>query len=440
MTLKNLLKLFADNNCEKLYVKRLVRNNTSKQQVYVASGDTSVLNVFPLDDFQSVSNDIAKGATFHARCNFFWIDNEGIKYHAPHAKFILYPKYPEVRFSGFLKGCKKAPSEILNNPVDGRYIFFGVNNADQIIGYAADADSAVANEFEKIEGLPTVGVLQYMTVQKSRLVTDTKRILIDTLKSVHAKGWIESKQLKPGFVLEPCFGTRCGGLTLEAELNIIQNGKSEPDFLGWEIKQFGVKKFHLLNSARVTLMTPEPDSGFYNSAGVIDFVKRFGYASKKTEYRMDFTGTHRCNVEHNKTKLTMKVSGFDFEKQTMINPDGGLFLLDGKDNVAAGWSFAKMLSHWNKKHAQASYIPSLLRVNDSKREYCFSNQIMLGEGTNFNFFLNAFEKGFICYDPGIKIEDMNQRDTPKARSQFRISSKHISSLYQKFEMIDINKF
>ncbi len=32
-------------------------------------------------------------------------------------------------------------------------------------------------------------------------------------------------------------------ILLEAELGVTPNGYSEPDFMGWEIKQFGVKKF-----------------------------------------------------------------------------------------------------------------------------------------------------------------------------------------------------
>ena len=60
MNLQNLLLLFANSNCETVYVKRLVRNNNSKQQIYVAQGDTRVLNVFPIKEFKSVLNGNAK--------------------------------------------------------------------------------------------------------------------------------------------------------------------------------------------------------------------------------------------------------------------------------------------------------------------------------------------------------------------------------------------
>jgi hypothetical protein len=46
-----------------------------------------------------------------------------------------------------------------------------------------------------------------------------------------------------------CEAPNCGGYTLEAELGITPNGYSEPDFLGWEVKQFGVANFARVNSA-----------------------------------------------------------------------------------------------------------------------------------------------------------------------------------------------
>ena len=43
----------------------------------------------------------------------------------------------------------------------------------------------------------------------------------------------------------------------------------EPDFLGWEVKQFAVEDFERIESAKpITVMTPEPDGGFYKDADV----------------------------------------------------------------------------------------------------------------------------------------------------------------------------
>lgn len=437
MNLKNLLRLFSDNNCETVYIKKLVKNNNSKQQIYVAQGDTRILNVFPVSKFEAVLHKVAKKETFHASCTFYWVDDEGKKFLAPNAKFIMYPKYPEVRFSGFIQGCKKAPSQVLNNLVEGRFLFFGVSKSNEILGYASDANSEVSNEVSSLKDLPSLGILSYLTIKSDKIIYDSKKQLIEKLKEIYLKGWIDSKQLKPGNIIVPCNESRCGGLTLEAELGIVQNGRSEPDYLGWEIKQFGVKKLHLINSARITLMTPEPDGGMYKEKGGIDFVKKYGYLSKSNSERMDFTGYHRYGTIQTKTGLELKLLGFNLNDNTISDANGGIYLVDKNDNVAASWSFSKMLSHWNKKHFKASYIPSLLQTTPI-RQYKFSNNIILGENTDFSFFITAIGNGKIIYDPGIHIDNISSRATLKPRSQFRISSKYIKELYSDIQYVDLN--
>src|SRR3546814_14536668 len=82
-----------------------------------------------------------------------------------------------------------------------------------------------------------------------------------------------------------------GGYTLEAELGITPNGYAEPDFMGWEIKQYGVRDFVSFRPKYpVTLMTPEPTGGVYRTEGVAAFMRRFGY-----------TDQDRKNVEKGKS-------------------------------------------------------------------------------------------------------------------------------------------
>lgn len=45
-----------------------------------------------------------------ATLDFWWVSDNGSAANAPGAQLILYPKYPEVRLSGFLKSCATAPS------------------------------------------------------------------------------------------------------------------------------------------------------------------------------------------------------------------------------------------------------------------------------------------------------------------------------------------
>ena len=55
----------------------------------------------------------------------------------------------------------------------------------------------------------------------------------------------------------------------------------EPDFLGWEVKQFAIEDFERIESAKpITMMTPKPDDGFYKDADVAAFIRKFGYADK----------------------------------------------------------------------------------------------------------------------------------------------------------------
>ncbi len=436
MNLKNLLKLFSDNNCETVYVKRLGKNNNSKQQIYVAQGDTQVLNVLPVTKFDAVWKSVSKSATFHASCIFYWLDEEGKKFLAPNAKFIFYPKYPEVRFSGFVLGCKKAPSEILNNSKEGRFLFLGVSKTDEIFGFVSDANTDISNEFSKLKNIPMVGILYSLAIQARKIITDTRTQLLYKLKEIHQKGWIPSKQLKPGFLIAPCNESRCGGLTLEAELGIIQNGRSEPDYWGWEVKQFGVRKLHLINSARVTLMTPEPDGGKYKDDGGIAFVKKYGYVSPKKVDRMDFTGYHKHGIVQKKSKLILSIIGIDKTTNKITDATGGIHLVDAKGNIAASWSFSKMLTHWNRKHAKAVYVPSLLETTPI-RQYYYSNNVMLCEGTDFSLFIESMAAGKIFYDPGIHIDGVSSKAVLKPRSQFRIYSKSIKELYSKTEIFDL---
>jgi len=50
-----------------------------------------------------------------------------------------------------------------------------------------------------------------------------------------------------------CEAFQCGGYTLEAELGIIPNGKAEPDYLGYEVKQYSVTNLNRITAGRLRL-------------------------------------------------------------------------------------------------------------------------------------------------------------------------------------------
>lgn len=447
MTLKHLLKLFSDKNCSKVYVKRLSPNDNSKNQVYFG-GSFDVLNILPIKEISTDDEGDWKRTRFKTKLDFSWIDGEAKLIKAPDAQLILYPKYPEVRFSGFLKGAKGAPSDLMANRIDQRLLFLAVSTEGQIIGYVTSPDSELSKAFESLNNLNDIGVFKEITLKGERIQLDSKQQLIQELKRIHQLGWIDSKRLDRDKNILPCVSSNCGGYTLEAELGITPNGYSEPDYLGWEVKQFAVKDFKKYNSSVVTLMTPEPTHGFYVDSGIEAFIRKYGYKDKLgREARLNFGGVHKFGSTQETTQLKLIMEGFDSTSKKITDTGGFIGLIDSKQNVAASWSFVSLLKHWNTKHANACYVPSLIRKDEklypfSKQQYYYGNNIMLGSNTDFTLFLKQIENGTIYYDPGIKLEiaiEGQRRQNIKRRSQFRIKSGNLINLYKENEVVDLNK-
>jgi len=435
MNLQNLSKLFASHGCSKIYVKRLAPNDNSKNQVYLA-GSFDILNILPISDIVAEEAGDWEKERFKAALKFSWIGEDGNLYPAPKSQLILYPKYPEVRFSGFLIKCDNPPSALMTQRLANRLLFIGVTSNGVVIGYVCAPDSPLAREFENVKTTSEYGVF---TVLELIQTADNKEILLAELLRIHEAGWINSKRLDRSGKIVPCVSTNCGGYTLEAELGITPNGYSEPDFLGWEIKQFGVTNLEKISSAVITLMTPEPTHGIYKSEGAEAFIRSYGYADKTGRPdRMNFGGVHRTNSRHSTTNLEMQLIGFDSESGKIRNANGSIVLLNKDGNEAASWSFSSLLLHWNRKHNQACYVPSLSDVVGSRR-YHYGSKVILGTGTDFQLFLTQMATGNIYYDPGIKMENMSSKPKIKKRSQFRIKSQHLPMLYKHFELVDITE-
>lgn len=429
-SLTDLLSRFSELGAIQAFCKPLAENDNSKQQIYLG-GSFDVVQIFPFHEIEAT--ECGKNSTYKAKLDFSWID-ERQKERATGAQLILYPQYPEVRFSGFLKGCRSAPSELLrpvptgqrkfNNGLDGRVLFFAVTSSRETLAYLAPAKSLLANEFmQKIESYVRQGVLFNLPLTRG---TSSKIILLEKLALIRDVGWQPSVKLNKAGELKTYKAKNGGGYTLEALLGIVPNGRSEPDFMGWEIKGY--------SSDRVTLMTPEPTGGVYGENGVEVFVRKFG---KPTENdTLYFTGLHKANNENKSTGLTLVVNGFDADKKIIKNVNGAVELLTESGQCAASWSFEGLLMKWNKKHAQAAYIP----YESNKIEplsYRYFSPALMGEGTDFNLYLSALSAGLVVFDPASKVMNAStQRSTVKARSQFRISVKQLSHLYQKFAAVN----
>ena len=163
MNFNTLLKILSDKSCNKVYVKRLSANDNSKNQVYLG-GSFDILNILPFKEIVSVDPGDWKRNRFKTKLDFYWINSEGVLINATDAQLILYPKYPEVRFSGFLKGAKDAPSELMASRIEARLLFFGISTDGKIIGHVVAPDSQIANEFNSLKDLPEAGVFKEITI------------------------------------------------------------------------------------------------------------------------------------------------------------------------------------------------------------------------------------------------------------------------------------
>lgn len=432
MILKNLKSLFADNGCTKIYIKNLSPNDNSKNQVYLG-GSFEILNILPISEIKTEEAGDWNKERFKAKIKFSWINDDGNIYPAPNSQLILYPKYPEVRFSGFLAKCEKPPSELMTQRLADRLLFFSVAKTGVVLGYVAAPTSEIAAEFSNIKQISEHGVFKVIELPQA---VNNKQKLLDELYRIHLLGWINSKSLtKNGLVA--CDSSQCGGYTLEAELGIIRNGISEPDYLGWEVKNFGVTNLNNLNSKGVTLFTPEPTGGQYKEQGPQSFLTKYGYPDKKGRAdRINFGGVHKAGIRHPLTNLEMRLIGFDTASGKIRNTNGRIALVDKLNNEAASWSFSSLLLHWNRKHNQACYVPSLLDTAQ-ERKYKYGNNVILGTGTDFLLFLKQMSIGNIYYDPGIKMENASTKPKIKKRSQFRIKSQHLNNLYKASEVVTI---
>lgn len=434
MTLAELQGLFADAGCDKLYAKPLAENDNSKNQVYFGPG-FEALNLFPTQAI--VADSSPKNSIFKSKVNFSWLLQNGVVARAPNAQIILYPQYPEVRFSGFLRGSTSAPSDLMRGRMRGRVLFLGVTSQAEIIGFIAGPNSHVTSEFQARFLQPTIGVFFEIPLPRILDELSARERLIRELRRINQQGWIDSKQLGGNGNLLPCNAPQCGGLTLEAELGVPKNSKSEPDFHGWEVKQHSVANFNSVGSGAITLMTPEPTGGYYKEQGPAAFVRKFGYPDKAGRVdRLNFGGLHRAAVRHPSTHLTMTLVGYDGKRARIIDADGSVDLVSDQGQVAASWKFTGLLEHWTRKHARAVYVPSQVR-QAPQRQYCYGDQVRLAVGTDFLRFMKAMAAGVIYYDPGIKLEFASTAPKVKRRSQFRVASRNISALYETVELVHL---
>ena len=431
LNIDRLKQLMRASGVTQLYLKRLAENDNSKNQVYLGP-DLTALNVLPNGPLAS---DPGKPELLKSPLHFSWLTAAGTVLRAPGAQLILYPQYPEVRFSGFLKGCAGAPNDVMTVRQAGRVLFFGITAGGQILGFAAPQNSPLAREIDTLNLQPDNGVFSRITVEYR---TDDKILLLTELGRISGLGWIDSKRLNNVGAVLPCLSTNCGGFTLEAELGIRPNSLTEPDFHGWEIKQYSVTNLaRPASGGAITLMTPEPTGGVYVDSGIHEFIRRYGYPDRAIADRRNFSGIHSSIKICTSTRLRLALDGYDMAKNVITDFSRGISLFDQAGEVAAIWHYKDLLSHWTQKHALAAYVPSNVR-KVPVQQYRYGSRVRLAEGTEFRLFLNAVAAGAVYYDPGINIENVSAaKPKVKKRSQFRIRSSAIPLLYTTVTEVDV---
>jgi hypothetical protein len=429
ISLETLRRMMLAQGVTQLLVKELAANDNSKNQPYLG-GSLDILNLLPMGPVREETTAAGRSG-LKAPLPFAWLRADGSLTEAPHTQIILYPQYPEIRLSGFLKGTKGGPNALMTVRQADRLLFFGITADRKIVGWVTAPGSRLSGEVGALGELQRTGVFRHIPLGTAD--TSRKRLLA-RLRKIHKMGWLASERLFATGIVGPCTGTNCGGYTLEAHFGIIPNGRAEPDFEGWEIKGHTVRDFVRYTSGPLTLMTPEPTGGFYREHGPEAFVRKYGYADKHGRAdRFNFGGLHVLGVPNAGTGLTLQFLGYDAEHNRITDPKGGFTLADPAGNEAATWHFAGLIEHWNRKHAKAVYVPYQTRTEPAQ-QYSYGGRVRLGEDTDFLRFLKAMADRKVYYDPGIKLEGASTaRPAVKRRSQFRIRSADIETLYARME-------
>jgi hypothetical protein len=428
-----LLATFENFGAVRVFAKTLAENDSHKQQVYLGSS-FDVLKLLPYREVVTCSS--GKRPNFKAPISLYWLDASMQPEEARGAQLILYPDYPEVRLSGFLRGCRRAPNWLMR-PIpkklrryggkrDGRVFFFAVTNKGTTFAYVAESSGSVASEVLRLiddNHLEIEGV--FFSIPLAAPPTRRSE-LIAALRPICGEKWHEAQRRNAdGSIRKPYAAQNAGGYTLESLLGITPNGRAEPDFEGWELKAY--------KGSRITLMTPQPDGGFYRERGLRCFVERYG--RKVLTGGRGFNGVHKVGERQKRTELTLILSGFDAATSKIKQVEGGIELIDNNGALAARWSFGALLNHWGRKHSYVAFIP--YKVKDKPPSaFQFQARIALGEGTDFRYFLKAMVRGVVIYDPGCSVKEAGGKG-PKSRHQFRIGVKELSCLYSVFDVVEV---
>ena len=424
-TLEDLVAVFKEKDVSKVIAKPLSENDNSKNQIYLG-GSYEALQEIPHGEIIAYS--ALKRPNFKAKVDFSWINENGDEFIAPNTQMILYPKYPEVRLSGFLFGCKNAPSEDFKvisrddrtGEKDGRYLFFGIRG-EKVFSYVSRKGSSISikmsEDYKETKDL-------FIDIPIEKKANDDA--LIAKLHEIYLTNpHLLVRLLADGDTLVEYTAPNAPGYTLEALFGVKPNGDSKPDYQGWELKTH--------SNSVVTLMTPQPDGGIHSEIGARDFVMRYGHETD--DGSIYYTGIMRVAEDTPlysaaEGKRHLEIVGYDKESKKITNVDGFIAVRENGDFIET-WSFSHILSIWNRKHDQTCYVKSKRDGN----MVSFGKIVILGKKTSAEYLLSALSDGIVYYDPASKISSK----ALKLRSQFRVKESDIPHLYKASRIIDLSK-
>lgn len=437
LTVHQIERAFSDLGCTHLLVKVMTGNQgNTKQQIYCGT-DFSQTSRLPMGEpraFAGTSTKKGGGrAIFRAPIKFSWLRPFSFApAPAPDAKLIFYPQYPEVRLSGFIRGCDDPPTSLMSIEKRGKE-----NRRTLLLGVSSQKEDIFAvvlpPESPAIDSIVAKTSEDYgpFRVWQLHQRSDSRTQLLTELRHVIELGPSFGRKLSKFGTVEPYSAPNAGGYTLEALLGVSPNGVPLPDYLDWEIKAHKVQRLDKpVSVGRLTLLTPEPDGGVYVDQGVEHFLRNYGYSNRPERY--DFAGTLTvCSPPNARTRTILKMLGY--RSPTDYDPDASIAAVCD-DTVIASWSFEKILGHWSRKHAKTAYVPYMKVAG----EYEYGAWCSLGEETTFAHLLRGFEMCMIQWDPGIKMELRSSgRWKAKKRNQFRTNFSNLPVLYEKFSTLNL---
>ena len=394
--LKKIIEMMTGNGAKKIYFKPLAANDNSKNQIYVG-GNLASASIFKFNANEVIHEGEGRRQRAKVKTPFSWLQSDGNLSEAKQSKLIMYPQYPEVRFSGFLSGCKSPPS-CLSGREEGRLLIIGVCE-DSTIGYVATKSNLIIQQAMNVSSAPTPSAFREIIIkhEQASIHEALSRIIHDGPHRPCILKRVDGTKVEQHYSIT---NNNVAGYTMEAKLGILPNGDSKPDYEGYEVKT--------LSNTNVTLMTPEPDSGIYKDQGLKAFLERYGYPGDSGEYRL--SKRHKVGVKHPDTGLTLTIDYGDFHPmEKRFNFSGSISLVEDDGTVAASWKLERFISHWLTKHSSTVIV----RAKKVGEKISYFPEVIFCQGPDPVGLIEGFVKGHICWDPGLKES--------KRRNQFRIT-------------------